>query len=72
MRLHCQQNESADRAEELKNKAGPGGIGILRGSGENRVEPHMTYEEVKQLALSIEQSKIMLEASKRNPVGWKA
>ncbi|KAK5976421.1 CCHC-type domain-containing protein, partial [Trichostrongylus colubriformis] len=38
----------------------------------HKVEPHEAYEETKQSALSIEQSKIMLGTNRRNPVGWKA
>ncbi|KAK6018544.1 hypothetical protein OSTOST_15864 [Ostertagia ostertagi] len=33
----------------------------------HRVEPHRAYDEVKQLALSIEQSKLMLSANRRPP-----
>ncbi|KAK6055522.1 zinc knuckle [Cooperia oncophora] len=37
----------------------------------HRVEPQKAYEEVKQLAISIEQSKIMLEVNKYKPLAWK-
>ncbi|KAK6021281.1 zinc knuckle [Ostertagia ostertagi] len=38
----------------------------------HRVEPHRAYDEVKQLALSIEQSKLMLKANRRPPnSNWK-
>ncbi|KAK6062248.1 zinc knuckle [Cooperia oncophora] len=38
----------------------------------HRVEPRKAYEEVKQLALSIEQSRIMLGANERRSMAWKS
>ncbi|KAK6058889.1 zinc knuckle [Cooperia oncophora] len=37
----------------------------------HRVEPRKAYEEVKQLALSIEQSRIMFGANERRSLAWK-
>ncbi|KAK6061246.1 zinc knuckle [Cooperia oncophora] len=37
----------------------------------HRVEPRKAYEEVKQLALSIEQSRIMIGVNERGSMAWK-